>query len=112
MGQIYDILPNTNLRASDIMATLNANGGFTDEKFSSLFKATANHNMWSRFKPVSHSAFFLDGDGRWKGEDGRCGLTIPIYTSPSGLLAYQRVPLNAQVPIVVTELGIVIDVKL
>ena len=79
---VYEILPNKNLKVSDIRDTLNTNGGTTDNEFSSLFKA-ANHNMWSRFKPVPHSAFFLDGDGRWKGEDGRCGLTIPIYTSPS-----------------------------
>ena len=80
---VYDILPNEDLKDVDIVATLNANGGAVDFEQASWFRKSANINMWSRFKPVPHSTFFLDGDGRWKGEDGRCGLTIPIYTSPS-----------------------------
>ena len=42
-------------------------------------------NMWSKKKPVVKSAMFIPlsswkNDG-WKGDDGRCGITIPTYTS-------------------------------
>ena len=42
-------------------------------------------NMWSKKKPVVKSVLFISlsswkSDG-WKGDDGRCGLTIPTYTS-------------------------------
>ena len=71
MGQIYDILPNNNLRVSDIMATLNANGGSTDEKFSSLFKAAANVNKWAKFKPQnSDNLFKLSEEERKLGNYG------------------------------------------
>lgn len=71
MGQIYDILPNNNLRVSDIMATLNANGGSTDEKFSSLFKAAANINKWAKFKPQnSDNLFKLSEEERKLGNYG------------------------------------------
>ena len=71
MGQIYDILPNNKLRVSDIMATLNANGGSTDEKFSSLFKAAANVNKWAKFKPQnSDNRFKLSEEERKLGNYG------------------------------------------
>lgn len=82
---IYDILPNTNLKMSDVSDTLNAHGGVTNNEFGSLFSSSANINMWSKFKPTIHTQLFLDGDGRWKGFDGKCGLTIPIYSSASTL---------------------------
>ena len=71
MGRVYDILPNNNLRVSDIMATLNANGGSTDEKFSSLFKAAANVNKWAKFKPQnSDNLFKLSEEERKLGNYG------------------------------------------
>ena len=71
MGRVYDILPNNNLRVSDIMATLNANGGSTDEKFSSLFKAAANINKWAKFKPQnSDNLFKLSEEERKLGNYG------------------------------------------
>ena len=82
MGQIYDILPNTNLRVGDIRATLDANGGLTDTEFSSLFKAAANHNMWSFRKPIHHSNLFTLSDEDIK--SANCGLEpyqITSYTS-------------------------------
>lgn len=81
----YNILPNTNLKVSDIRDTLDDNGGFTNDKVSSLFSSSAKINMWSKFKPVIHTQLFLDGDGRWKGKDEKCGLTIPTYSSASTL---------------------------
>lgn len=81
----YSILPNTNLKVSDVRDTLNENGGTTDNTFGSLFSSSANINIWSKFKPVMHTQLFLDGDGRWKGIDGKCGLTIPTYSSASTL---------------------------
>ena len=81
----YNILPNTNLKVSDIRDTLDDNGGFTDDEVSSLFSSSAKINMWSKFKPVIHTQLFLNGDGRWKGMDGKCGITIPTYSSPSTL---------------------------
>lgn len=83
--EIYDILPNEHLRDVDIVATLNANGGTVDFEQESWYKKGANTNMWSRFKPVPHSKLQIDGESRWKGEDGKCGLTIPTYSSPSTL---------------------------
>lgn len=46
---------------------------------------SADLNMWSKKKPVVKSALFISlsswkSDG-WKGDDGRCGITIPTYTS-------------------------------
>lgn len=81
----YSILPNTNLKVSDVRDTLNENGGTTDNTFGSLFSSSANINMWSKFKPVIHTQLFLDGDGRWKGKDEKCGITIPTYSSASTL---------------------------
>lgn len=80
-----NILPNTNIQDHAIRNTLNKGGGRTDNDFGSKFRNGAEINMWSRYKPVPHPALFLDGESRWKGEDGRCGLTIPVYTSPSVL---------------------------
>lgn len=48
------ILPNTNLKVHEIRDTLNKYGGKTDNDLSSLFKASANINKWSRKKPVSY----------------------------------------------------------
>ena len=53
------------------MATLNANGGSTDEKFSSLFKAAANVNKWAKFKPQnSDNRFKLSEEERKLGNYG------------------------------------------
>lgn len=78
---VYDILPDTDLKDVDIVATLNDNGGTVDFEKESWYKKSANTNMWSRFKPVPHSKLQIDGESRWKGEDGKCGLTIPTYSS-------------------------------
>lgn len=72
---VYDILPNEDLRDVDVVATLNANGGIVDFEQESWFKLSANVNKWSKFKPICHSSLFLDGDGRWRGENGLCGFT-------------------------------------
>lgn len=53
------------------MATLNANGGSTDEKFSSLFKTAANVNKWAKFKPQnSDNLFKLSEEERKLGNYG------------------------------------------
>ena len=75
----YDILPNKNLKVSDIRDTLNTNGGTTDEKFSSLFRKSANINKWSKKKPTKYyRLIFAKGDEepkQWQAENGLCGFT-------------------------------------
>ena len=46
-------------------------------------------NMWSKKKPVVKATMFIPmstwKSTGWKGDDGKCGLTIPTYTSPASL---------------------------
>ena len=73
-------LPNKNLKGSDIRDTLNSGGGVVNNNTNTWFSKTANINMWSRYKPVPWDIDFLDDETiRWKGYDGRCGLTIPTF---------------------------------
>lgn len=74
------ILPNTNLKGYDIRNTLNSGGGTVNNSTNTWFSKAANINMWSRYKPVPWDIDFLDDENnRWKGYDGRCGLTIPTF---------------------------------
>jgi len=54
---VYDILPTTNLRDTDIRDTLNANGGSVSDGIS-CFEAAANLNKWARYKPESYAKNF------------------------------------------------------
>ena len=80
---IYDILPKDgHLRKVDIMQTLNANGGVCDNVFSSLFKPSANINIWSFRKPIDHPNYFRVSDEEMRLSN--CGLEpyqIGAYTS-------------------------------
>lgn len=80
---VYSILPKTGqLNKSDIRDTLNANGGLCDNQFSSLFKSSANTNIWSFRKPIDHPNYFRVTDTEMRQEN--CGLIpyqIAAYTS-------------------------------
>lgn len=86
---VYDIIPVTDITDDDIHDTLNAHGG-TVSSVSSFFSARANINMFSRRKPVPYSKVFCqDFDSSkpdydktwWKGNNGDCGISIPVYTT-------------------------------
>jgi hypothetical protein len=89
---VYDILPNTNLTVSDIRDTLNANGGTTDNEFSSLFKAAANHNKWSKEKPTKYyKLLFAKGNEepkQWQADNGLCGFvkSSVVFTDRDSLV--------------------------
>jgi hypothetical protein len=51
----YSILPDTDLKVSDVRDTLNENGGTTDNTFGSLFSSSANINKWAYNKPFDTS---------------------------------------------------------
>ena len=75
--------------SSDIGSVLNAAGGSVNiNQPATFFSADAKLNKWSKYKPVIHQDLFIDGDGRWKGGDLKCGLTITNYTYGDLAAAY------------------------
>lgn len=84
-------VPNTNVNlATNVRDVLNSAGGSVSNDLTSFFKPAAKLNMWSKYKPVVATELFLDTDKRWQGADGKCGLTIPTYTSPSSFRTAAR----------------------
>lgn len=78
---VYDVLPTTNLRDTDIRDTLNANGGSVDDGIS-YFLAEANLNKWARYKPESYKKDFdLTEDER---KANRYGLAMSSASSLFG----------------------------
>ena len=51
----HRLLNKTNLKASEIRDALSEGGGLVDNNASSFFKADANVNIWSKYKPVTVS---------------------------------------------------------
>lgn len=76
-------LPTTNLTMADVRDTLAAYGGSVDNTLESFFTTDAKINMWSKYKPVVSNDDFLNTDKRWQGANGKCGLTIPAFSSVS-----------------------------
>lgn len=56
---VHDILPNTNLKVSDIRDTLNGNGGNVSNDVATFFKPQANIRMFAQNKPFIYPANFL-----------------------------------------------------
>lgn len=81
----YRILPDTNLKVSDVRDTLNENGGTTDNTFGSLFSSSAKTNIYAKFKPVPYPANFVNEKNRWYGNEGWCGINVPNANGSSGL---------------------------
>lgn len=73
-------LPIEELRNHEIRDALNQNGGHCDNVQASLFM-NGNLNWTSKYKPVCHSDVFADREIRRKGEDGNCGLVVPVLTN-------------------------------
>ena len=88
---VYDIIPTSNVTFNDIRDTLNSQGGIVNNEVASAFKSSSNINYWSKKKPVRLQVDFCQDFSSsaanyypnwWKGYDGNCGMTLPIYTSP------------------------------
>lgn len=78
------IVPNTHVKlANNIRNVIKSAGGIIDDNVASYFSIAAMLNMWSKYKPVVALERLLDTDKRWKGQDGKCGLNIPVYNSPN-----------------------------
>lgn len=43
-------------------------------------------NMWAKYKPVRHSFKYVRPDDWWKGIDGNCGITYPIFQNYDGVI--------------------------
>lgn len=91
------ILPNENLKTSDIRDLLNQEGGAADNVFGSLFQESSKINPFSKHKPVRLSKNFCQDidstksdydEDWWTGDDGNCGL-IPFKVS-----SYTSIPDN------------------
>ena len=70
---VYEILPTENLKWDDIRDTLNANNGSVTNVAETAFKATANINKWSKYKPVRLNENFPSYDTYYTAQDGLCG---------------------------------------
>lgn len=79
---VYQLLPETNLRAEDIRDTLNANEGRVSNRWVSFFTSSANINMWARYKPVRKNEDSTDMNF-YKAEDGNCGFSVKSTTHPT-----------------------------
>ena len=55
---VYDLIPETNVKAEDIRDTLNANGGSVSNDLLTFFSTNAKVNKWARFKPESYKKNF------------------------------------------------------
>lgn len=61
--------------------------GASSNKLSDLCKHP-NINKWSKYKPISLPYITTDGITDWYlGSDGKCGMTIPVYTYEGAITA-------------------------
>lgn len=92
---VYDILPQSNITNDDVYDTLAGHGGFVDYNDAESFYSTdAKIDMFSKRKPVPYSKISCqdfdtskeDYDKNWwKGNNGDCGISIPVYTTMDGV---------------------------
>lgn len=79
---VYDLIPETNVKAEDIRDTLNANGGSVSNDLLTFFSISAKVNKWARFKPESYKKNFdLTDDERFT---NHYGLSMTGYASLFG----------------------------
>lgn len=95
----HRVLNNTNLKASEIRDALSTGGGIVSNNTLSFFKADANVNIWSKFKPLDTTDIsgkanpdFVQAfdEGReyynpewWRGQYQDCGIVVPATISSS-----------------------------
>ena len=80
-----DKIPSTGVRLEDIRDAINAFGGSASNSLVTFFQAN-DMNMWAKYKfTIVANRPFVDSAERWQGGDGKCGLSIPTYNSPSAL---------------------------
>ena len=88
---VRDRLPFEDLNHNDIRDTLNAHGGVCDNNEETYYLPTARINPWSRYKPFRDEDLFFTMDewrnGKYRGENGQCGLDIPVYRDKATLVA-------------------------
>lgn len=74
---VYDIIPIREVRKIDVRDTLNANGGVVDNVLSSMYRAAANIDKWSKKKPTKYyKLIFAKGNEepkQWQADNGLCG---------------------------------------
>lgn len=84
---VKNLIPTTDVKVVDIRDTLNYYGGMVTNDTTTFFTADAHIDMWSKFKPVVSTTLFysleLWQSGGYTGDDGQCGLTIPVTTNTS-----------------------------
>lgn len=89
---VKEWIPYTNIEASDVRDTLNANGGSVTNDVTTFFSSDANIDRFARYKPVVYSKPFCQNQNSsmadyypdwYKGDAGDCGLTpYKFSTSP------------------------------
>lgn len=83
---VYDILPDTNLKAEDIRDTLNAGGGNVGNNTLDYFTDAANINPDSKEKPMEIDAPFDISDAQKR--NACYGFDIPTSTLPDNSLYF------------------------
>lgn len=73
--------------ATQIRDVLNAAGGSVTNDTTTFFSSAAKLNMWSKYKPVVSTELFYSfalwkSEG-YRGDDGKCGLTINTWSTIS-----------------------------
>lgn len=86
---VKELITSSDIRDVDIRDTLNANGGKVSNVWAGYYTNQGKPNPFSRYKPVPSNILFYSLDewltSGYKGADGQCGLTIPVYNTPSTL---------------------------
>lgn len=91
------LLPTTDLSVMHVRNILSYPSTDVGTLCGGVAAAAAKINKWSKKKPVRYTADNIDGITYWwKANDGKCGLSFPIYTSPgtignAGSFLYQLV---------------------
>lgn len=84
---VHDIIPSSNVLASDIRDTLNANGSSCTNEMITFFNSKAVINHWSFRKPYATDLdMFKLTDAQIKSSDVNCGL------KPYQIAAYTNLP--------------------
>lgn len=80
------LLPTTDLSVMHVRNILSYPSTDVGTLCGGVAAAAAKINKWSKKKPVRYTADNVDGITYWwKANDGKCGLSFPVYTSPGAI---------------------------
>lgn len=79
------IIPNKNLKDTELRDVLNKDAGKTDNVYGSKFRQSASPTIYAKYKPTRYPALFVNDDNRWLGADRYCGIEIPNGFGSDGL---------------------------